>query len=215
MVRYFSIESIDNEDDVLESYVIYQIGADIYYRLSSEFFQIIQDLKDEVPGQTIEALKYEYTDVSEPVISYSITDIDDCMFIVSSILSSLTGKSYDSITENVKIKRHTKINTDDDIDNSKTVNDAKYGTKDENDFKQEIEDKQKKDGTIGALDPQQEESVKPKLPNKHLLTETDYLTENIEYEVNDKVIYDGEIWDVFSIISNDDKYQQLRITRNG
>ena len=134
------------------------------------------------------------------------------MFIISSIFSSLTGKPFDiELTENAKIKKHTKIQTDDDIDNSKTVHDAKYGTKDENDFKQEVEDKQKKDGTIGALDPQQEESVKPKLPNKNLLTENI----EIEYEVNDKVIYQGEIWDVFSIVTTDDNKQHLKITRNG
>ena len=80
------------------------------------------------------------------------------MFIVSSIFSSITGNSYDNniydeITENAKIKRHTKIQTD-DLNNSKAANDAKYGSEEENNFKQELEDKQKKDGTIGALDPQ-------------------------------------------------------------
>ena len=141
------------------------------------------------------------------------------MFIVSSIFSSITGNSYDNniydeITENAKIKRHTKIQTD-DLNNSKAANDAKYGSEEENNFKQELENKQKKDGTIGALDPQQEESVKPKLPNKNLITETNSILENIEYEVNDKVIYQGEIWDVFSIVTDDDNNQQLKITKNG
>lgn len=210
-VKYFNIDNYDEENQVAESFTIYQIGADIYYRPSSEFYQIQEDLKDEVPGQTIENLKYEYTDVSNTLTSYPITDIDNCMFIVSSIFSSLTGDSFDDLTENAKIRRHTKIQADDDLDNSKKVNDAKYGTKDENDFKQELEDKQKKDGTIGALDPQQEESVKPKLPNKNLLTEK---TE-IEYEVNDKVVYQDEIWDVFSIVTTDDDKQHLKITKNG
>ena len=136
------------------------------------------------------------------------------MFIVSSIFSSLVGQSFDDLNENAKIKKHTKIQSD-EFNDSKSATDAKYGTDEENNFKQELEDKQKKDGTIGALDPQQEESVKPKLPNKNLLTETDYLTENIEYEVNDKVIYNDEIWDVFSLVTNPDKTQQLKITRNG
>lgn len=57
------------------------------------------------------------------------------------------------IDESCKIRRNTKLGTDNDLDNSKAANDAKYGTKEENDFKQEIEDKQKKDGTVGALDP--------------------------------------------------------------
>ena len=133
------------------------------------------------------------------------------MFLISSIFSSLTGNAYDEdvITESVKIRKNTKLQADDDINNSKVANDAKYGTQSENEFKQELEDKQKKDGTIGALDPQQEESVKPKLPNVNLLAE------NIEYEVNDKVIYDGEVWDVFSIVSTENNLQNLKITRNG
>ena len=210
-VKYFNIDNYDENNQTTETFTIYQIGADIYYRPSSEFYQIIEDLQDEVPGQTIENLKYEYTDVTNNLTSYSITDVDDCMFIISSIFSSMTGESYDDLTENAKIRKHTKIQTDDDIDVSKKVNDAKYGTKEDNDFKQELEDKQKKDGTIGALDPQQEESVKPKLPNKNLLTEKI----DVEYEVNDKVIYQGEIWDVFSIVTTDDNKQHLKITRNG
>lgn len=210
-VRYFNIDNYDEENQIVESFTIYQIGADIYYRPSSEFYQIIEDLRDEVPGQTIENLKYEYTDVSNTLTSYPITDVDNCLFIVSSIISSMTGASFDDLTENAKIRRHTKIQTDNDMDLSKQANDAKYGTKEENDFKQELEDKQKKDGTIGALDPQQEESVKPKLPNKNLLTEN----VEIEYEVNDKVVYQGEIWDVFSIVTTDDDKQHLKITRNG
>ena len=153
-VKYFNIDNYDENNQTTETFTIYQIGADIYYRPSSEFYQIIEDLQDEVPGQTIENLKYEYTDVTNNLTSYSITDVDDCMFIISSIFSSMTGESYDDLTENAKIRKHTKIQTDDDIDVSKKVNDAKYGTKEDNDFKQELEDKQKKDGTIGALDPQ-------------------------------------------------------------
>jgi len=204
-VRYFTIKG---END---TFVVYQIDADIYYRPADEFYNIIKDFIDEVPGQTIEGLKTEYTDVSEPLIHFSITDIDNCMFIISSIFSSLCGDSYDELTENAKIRKHTKIHTDNDIDLSKSANDAKYGTKEENDFKQELEDKQKKDGTTGALDPQQEESYKPKLPNVNLLTEKN----NIEYEVNDKVIFNDEIWDVFSIVITDDDKQHLKITRNG
>lgn len=43
-VKYFVIEDED------ESYVVYQIMDDIYYRDGSEFFQIMEDIKDEVPG---------------------------------------------------------------------------------------------------------------------------------------------------------------------
>ena len=224
-VKYFII-SDNYESGDSESYAIYQIGADIYYRNAKEFYQIIEDFKDEVPGQTIESLKVDYADKGEQLTSYSITDSDDCMFIISSIFSALTGKSYDSnnkyMNENCKIKRSTKVDSDNDIDNSKVANDAKYGTKEENDFKQEIEDKQKKDGLVGALDPQQDENeaAKPKLPNINLVTEHNknpFLEEGavIEYEVNDKVLYKNEPWTVFAVDEETGDKQNLKITKNG
>ena len=224
-VKYFII-SDNYESGDSESYAIYQIGADIYYRNAKEFYQIIEDFKDEVPGQTIESLKVDYADKGEQLTSYNITDSDDCMFIISSIFSALTGKSYDSnnkyMNENCKIKRSTKIDSDNDIDNSKVANDAKYGTKEENDFKQEIEDKQKKDGLVGALDPQQDENeaAKPKLPNVNLVTEHNknpFLEEGavIEYEVNDKVLYKNEPWTVFAVDEETGDKQNLKITKNG
>lgn len=224
-VKYFII-SDNYESGDSESYAIYQIGADIYYRDAKEFYQIIEDFKDEVPGQTIESLKVDYADKGEQLTSYNITDSDDCMFIISSIFSALTGKSYDSnnkyMNENCKIKRSTKIDSDNDIDNSKVANDAKYGTKEENDFKQEIEDKQKKDGLVGALDPQQDENeaAKPKLPNVNLVTEHNknpFLEEDavIEYEVNDKVLYKNEPWTVFAVDEETGDKQNLKITKNG
>lgn len=224
-VKYFII-SDNYESGDSESYAIYQIGADIYYRDAKEFYQIIEDFKDEVPGQTIESLKVDYADKGEQLTSYNITDRDDCMFIISSIFSALTGKSYDSnnkyMNENCKIKRSTKVDSDNDIDNSKVANDAKYGTKEENDFKQEIEDKQKKDGLVGALDPQQDENeaAKPKLPNVNLVTEHNknpFLEEGavIEYEVNDKVLYKNEPWTVFAVDEETGDKQNLKITKNG
>ena len=224
-VKYFII-SDNYESGDSESYAIYQIGADIYYRDAKEFYQIIEDFKDEVPGQTIESLKVDYADKGEQLTSYNITDSDDCMFIISSIFSALTGKSYDSnnkyMNENCKIKRSTKVDSDNDIDNSKVANDAKYGTKEENDFKQEIEDKQKKDGLVGALDPQQDENeaAKPKLPNVNLVTEHNknpFLEEGavIEYEVNDKVLYKNEPWTVFAVDEETGDKQNLKITKNG
>ena len=224
-VKYFII-SDNYESGDSESYAIYQIGADIYYRDAKEFYQIIEDFKDEVPGQTIESLKVDYADKGEQLTSYNITDSDDCMFIISSIFSALTGKSYDSnnkyMNENCKIKRSTKVDSDNDIDNSKVANDAKYGTKEENDFKQEIEDKQKKDGLVGALDPQQDENeaVNTKLPNVNLVTEHNknpFLEEGavIEYEVNDKVLYKNEPWTVFAVDEETGDKQNLKITKNG
>lgn len=224
-VKYFII-SDNYESGDSESYAIYQIGVDIYYRDAKEFYQIIEDFKDEVPGQTIESLKVDYADKGEKLTSYNITDSDDCMFIISSIFSALTGRPYDSnnkyMNENCKIIRSTKIDSDNDIDNSKVANDAKYGTKEENDFKQEIEDKQKKDGLVGALDPQQDENeaVNPKLPNVNLVTEHNknpFLEEGavIEYEVNDKVLYKNEPWTVFAVDEETGDKQNLKITKNG
>lgn len=224
-VKYFII-SDNYESGDSESYAIYQIGADIYYRDAKEFYQIIEDFKDEVPGQTIESLKVDYADKGEQLTFYNITDSDDCMFIISSIFSALTGKSYDSnnkyMNENCKIKRSTKVDSDNDIDNSKVANDAKYGTKEENDFKQEIEDKQKKDGLVGALDPQQDENeaVNTKLPNVNLVTEHNknpFLEEGavIEYEVNDKVLYKNEPWTVFAVDEETGDKQNLKITKDG
>ncbi len=224
-VKYFVIS--EEYDGDSESYAIYQIGADIYYRDAKEFYQILEDFKDEVPGQTIESLKVDYSDKGEQLTSYNITDTDDCMFVVSSIFSALTGKSYDAnnkyINENCKIKRSTKVDADNDLDNSKAANDAKYGTQEDNDFKQEIEDKQKKDGLVGALDPQQDENeaVKPKLPNVNLVTEKQkknpFLEEGaiIEYEVNDKILYKNEPWTVYAVEEETGDKQKLKITKNG
>ena len=46
-VTYFII-SQDYDDHDTESYAIYQIGADIYYRNAEEFYQILEDFKDEI-----------------------------------------------------------------------------------------------------------------------------------------------------------------------
>jgi len=132
----------ENENiDIDEVNNLYSQTEESNRKVRIKYRGLIEDLKDEVPGQTIENLKYEYTDVSNTLTSYPITDVDNCLFIVSSIISSMTGASFDDLTENAKIRRHTKIQTDNDMDLSKQANDAKYGTKEENDFKQELEHK--------------------------------------------------------------------------
>lgn len=193
-----------------EGYVIYQIVDEIYYRPSEEFYKIKEDFATEVPGQTVEALKVDYLN-DEPIQSVNVLNNDECMFILSAIFSSLTGDSYDLVNENVKIKRHTSISADNELKNSKLADEAKNGTKDQNDFDDEVEAIQKADGITGALDPKQEESVKPTLPNVHLLHES----QQIEYEVEDPVIYDGQTWYVFGVIDNLETGQELRITREG
>lgn len=218
LVRYFSInleanskEGIDYQRFVLKGYTVYQILDRIYYRPSEEFDGIIEDSFGEVPGYAVEMLKKEALNDNE-LESYSIADNDICLFIISSIFSSLVGDSFDDVNEKVKIRRNTTIDAANDPNQSKKVQDIKYGNKDDNDFKQEIEDKQKQDGTVGALDQKpQEESSKPILPNVNLLKES----QEIEYEVEDKVIFDGDIWHVFGVVDNLEMGQILRITREG
>jgi hypothetical protein len=194
----------------LKGYTVYQILDRIYYRPSEEFDGIMEDSFGEVPGYAVEMLKREALNNNE-LESYSITDNDMCLFIVSSIFSSLIGDSFDDMNENVKIRRNTSIDAENDPNQSKKVQDIKYGTKDDNDFKQAVEDKQKQDGTVGALDQKQEEAAKPILPNVNLLKES----QEIEYEVEDKVIFDGDIWHVFGVVDNLEMGQILRITREG
>lgn len=170
----------------------------------------MEDSFGEVPGYAVEMLKREALNNNE-LESYSITDNDMCLFIVSSIFSSLIGDSFDDMNENVKIRRNTSIDAENDPNQSKKVQDIKYGNKDDNDFKQEVEDKQKQDGTVGALDQKQEEAAKPMLPNVNLLKES----QEIEYEVEDKVIFDGDIWHVLGVVDNLEMGQILRITREG
>lgn len=217
LVRYFSInleatskEGIDYQRFILKGYTVYQILDRIYYRPSEEFDGIMEDSFGEVPGYAVEMLKREALNNNE-LESYSITDNDMCLFIVSSIFSSLIGDSFDDMNENVKIRRNTSIDAENDPNQSKKVQDIKYGNKDDNDFKQEVEDKQKQDGTVGALDQKQEEAAKPMLPNVNLLKES----QEIEYEVEDKVIFDGDIWHVFGVVDNLEMGQILRITREG
>ena len=217
LVRYFSInleatskEGIDYQRFILKGYTVYQILDRIYYRPSEEFDGIMEDSFGEVPGYAVEMLKREALNNNE-LESYSITDNDMCLFIVSSIFSSLIGDSFDDMNENVKIRRNTSIDAENDPNQSKKVQDIKYGTKDDNDFKQDVEDKQKLDGTVGALDQKQEEAAKPILPNVNLLKES----QEIEYEVEDKVIFDGDIWHVFGVVDNLEMGQILRITREG
>lgn len=158
-ILYFDI----TDNDSGTSYVVYSIGAEVFYRPADEFYQIREDLIDDVPATSIDSFRFEYTDPTEPMPSYM--NRDDCMFIITSIFSSMTGRAYDSksvlndsLTENCKIRKHNKLGAD-TIEDSKKFHDAKYGTKKENDFKQEIESKQKLDGTIGVLDQPTEESI--------------------------------------------------------
>lgn len=225
---YFTI--IESDDPENNAYVVYQIGARIYYRRLKEFLQIRMDYEDEVPGVSIASFKNKYDKVREPLdTSYSVTDRDDCKFVICSIFSSITGKSYDNdliidreIKESCFIRKHNKLGTDGVFKNSKLCHDAKYGTEEQNSFKQELEDKQKKDGTVGSLDQQQQqESESPVIPNvnRKMMSERvcgidiDALLEakvdDIYYEPHDRVVvkteageFPGMVTDVFDSLDN-------------
>lgn len=151
-------------------YVVYQPGGnEIYYRDRDEFFQLIKEIEDKIPGHTIKSLTMEYKDPSKPLQGYNVKQREDCLFIIASIFSSLTGKSYaetkhsvSEVTEkNCVIIKHNKLGTDGLLKNSLKFKEAKYGTEEENKFKQEVEDKQKQDNVVGCLDQKpQEEGVK-------------------------------------------------------
>lgn len=208
-IEYFDIEGDMStlESGHYDAYRIFTYETNLYYISVDDAFAIIDDNRYEDKEYIIKLM------VEGAEMCIDMSNMGDCMFMIESVIKSMFN--YSTVNENCKIRKQTKIQTDNDIDKSVITKEAKYGTKEENDFKQELEDKQKKDGTIGALDPQgQEESVevKPKLPNVNLLTEKKI---EIEYEVNDKVIYKDNKWDVYAIDEYDGDKQRLHITREG
>lgn len=237
------------DDSSKKGYVVYQIDGDsnVYYRPIDEFRQLIADIIDDVPGRSVDSFRYEYSKTDEPLEGVPSTDTDDCIFIVYSIFSSMCGHNYsdhdsdmeveliddDAVNENIKIRRHTKLSTDGIAANSILYHDAKYGTPDENAFKQEIEDKQKKDGTMGAIDNMQqqesEDTWKMKLPNVHNVSEmnesynvpkiNDAKLEDIIYEPFDRVVVKIDNTNmkgvVISIYDNTDGTQLVTVMVQG
>ena len=212
-IRYFAIMYGN------KGYVVYHIERFICYREASEFVQLLKEIKDKVPGRTIDSLKMSYKDPSKQLQLYNVSQREDCFFIIASIFSSLTGKSYCQIEKevnekNCKIIRHNKLGTDGLVDKSVAFKEAKYGTENENKFKQEIEDKQKQEpSVVGCLDQQPQEealnidmndhpdandSEQPKsmLPNAHRK-----LHESVEAPVPEKearqIVWNGNdyIWE--------------------
>ena len=151
-IRYFAIMHDK------KGFVVYQVERYICYRDASEFVQLMKEINDKVPGRTIDSLKMSYRDPSKQLQLYNVTQREDCFFIIASIFSSLTGKSYCQIEKgvnekNCKIIRHNKLGTDGLVKKSVAFKEAKYGTEEENNFKQELEDKQKQEpSVVGCLD---------------------------------------------------------------
>lgn len=146
-IEYFDIEGDLQSLELgnYESYRIFRYETNVYYISVDEVIGIMNDNRFAERTYIIKEL------IDNAGAKISIMDEEDCMFMVESVVNSMYN--YSTVNENCKIRRKTKLQADNDVDLSKTAHDAKYGTKEENDFKQELEDKQKKDGTIGALDP--------------------------------------------------------------
>ena len=211
-VEYFTIEVQDIEqpsDDTL-SYTIYKIMNDVYYRPSDEFYQILKDFEDEVPGQTIESLKVDYLK-DEPLDSVQIFDTEECEFIITSIIQSLTD--IDTIDESMEMLesckiRRPKLSAGGDFEKSKLVDDVLHGDKEKRDFEEKVEKDTQKAGIDNPIAPvaqPEQEVYEPKLPNVHNLSEQ----YDITYEPMDKVIYKKEKAQVISVSEDGEKINIL------
>lgn len=215
-VEYFTIEVQDIEqpsDDTL-SYTIYKIMNDVYYRPSDEFYQILKDFEDEVPGQTIESLKVDYLK-DEPLDSVQIFDTEECEFIITSIIQSLTD--IDTVDESMEMLesckiRRPKLSAGGDFEKSKLVDDVLHGDKEKRDFEEKVEKETQKAGIDNPIAPMaqpEQEVYEPKLPNVHNLLEQ----YDITYEPMDKVIYKKEKAQVISVSEDGEKINIL--VKNG
>ena len=202
-IEYFTIETEKS------SYTVYRIGNNIYYRKSSEFYQILQDISDSVPGVSTNTLTVNFT-TDEPIDYVSALNIHDCLFLISTIISTYTGmvpnsNMFHHVQESIKIKK-PKLSNDHDFNKSKLKDDILYGDADKREFEEEVEKTAEKEGIENPLVPsgnKEEESVKPKLPNVHNITESKKVTKNEKhqffYEPMDKVIYKGVKSQVLSV----------------
>lgn len=182
------------------TYTIYEIGDRIYNRPSFEFYEIKKDLEDEVPGETIEALKMQFSQDAE--LDYVEKDnLEDCEYMLNALFTALTGENctVSDLSENCKI-RVKKISSEGDLSQSKLVDDIHYGDKDTRDFEEKIELETQQAGVPNPLVAQpQQEAVEPEiLPNIHMIREK--LKEMIiTYEPNDIVLYDGKKCKVMTV----------------
>ena len=202
-IKYFTIETEKS------SYTVYRIGNNIYYRKSSEFYQILQDISDSVPGVSTNTLTVNFTS-DEPIDYVSALNIHDCLFLITTIISTYTGMTpipnmYHRVQESIKIKK-PKLSNDHDFNKSKLKDDILYGDADKREFEEEVEKTAEKEGIENPLVPsgeKEEESVKPKLPNVHNITESKKVSKNEKhqffYEPMDKVIYKGVKSQVLSV----------------
>lgn len=213
-IQYFTIETplVNQDTDDIESYTIYKIRNDVYYRPSDEFYQILKDFEDEVPGQTIESLKMDYLK-NEPLDNVQIFDTEECEFLVTSVIQSLTDIDImdECLVESCKIRR-PKLSAGGDFEKSKLADDILHGDKETREFEEKVEKDTQKAGIDNPIAPMgnpEEEAHAPKLPNAHLISEQ----YDITYEPMDKVIYKKEKAQVISVSEDGEKINIL--VKNG
>lgn len=206
-IRYFTIEDANSVADV-DSYTIYTMGNNVYYRPSDEFYQIYQDIKDNIKGAELMLTKDYAT--NEDLSPISILSLDDCLFLVTSIIQSLTGLNISdnsTVNESCKIRK-PRLTSGHDFEKSKFVDDILHGDKEKRDFEEKIEKDTLKagiDNPLAPSQPQQEEAVQMRLPNAHSITES----YDITYEPMDKVIYKEIPCQVISVSDDGEKISIL------
>lgn len=129
-------------------FAVYCIDNEVFYRPLNEFEYIFKETLGNDEDYSAAMFKHDLKNPEESLHGINVRRREDCLFVIDSIFGSLTGRSYnslpvsmnDSLTENIKIRRHNKLGTDGLINKSLKAHDAKYGDKEEHDFKQELED---------------------------------------------------------------------------
>lgn len=211
-ISYFTIEDLTSEADI-DSYTCYQIGNEIFYRPSEDFYMILRDLEDEVPGQSEEALRYDYDE--DKLKDYiDINDVDACVDLVNIICMSFgihISEAY-PMDESVKVRR-PKLSSEGDRDKSKMTDDILHGDKEKRDFEEQVEKETQKagvDNPLAPLAPPQEESTKAQvLPNMHNVSESQSINEKKDEEL--EIIYEPEDW---IIIKETGKRAQIHSVQN-
>ena len=189
----------NNIENKVNSFTVYTLENSCYFRPTWEFKQICKDFDDEVPGQLISGLMHEYYN-DKPMESVSVNSLSDGKFMINFVMNSLVNDNIE-LNEKAKIRK-TKLSTDNDVKNSKLVDDILYGDKDQRDFEEKVEKETKAAGIENPLAPSSppaEESVKPKLPNVHRMTLDEARNYEIIYEPNDRVLYNKQKAEVISV----------------
>lgn len=208
LCTYFTIEDLSSVADI-DSYTCYKIGNEIYYRPSEEFYSILRDLEDEVPGQTIEALKYDYT--SDSLKDYiDDSDTNGCIDLIITLCSCL-GINL-TLAESIKVKRPS-LSSKGDKEKSKQYDDILHGDKEKRDFEENVEKDTQKSGIDNPLapsNPPAEESQNIIVKDAENISESSSINEKKNLEELE-IIYEPEDW---IIIKETGKKAQVNTVNN-